>query len=163
MASDTRRRVVPRVRTQTFGGPVQDMMLRFAERFRQLHPDAEVSFVYDPTHKPQLSKLSKRQSQGYRIVRGEELELQDHQLEEGKPVRVGDLVMMTVPAGLKDALDLEKAEIAAEELKRPKNEYYESIEGIEVPRPGGGTERAKPVGDAKAEWVEREFDINQEE
>lgn len=155
---------VVRVRSR---GQVSQALERFAEMYRNNYPERDVRYVYDPTHKPELSGIMGRQALGYQIVTYGELGLVDEKegVAEDQTVRVGDLVLMSVDKDTKQALRDEREELARDQMKKVNREFYHEVEEEarkRTPRDHSGP-GSRPIGRAVIEERSFEYDIEQRE
>lgn len=168
----TEEQRIPRVSTRK-RGRVNNTLERIAQVFIENNPGWTCRWTYDPTHKPELSKVMSKMAEGYRCVKSEEL--QDEEavellgLEEGARVRVADVVLMKISA--EDAAEI-KADVrqtADDQRNKIDREYYANINAISM---GGEDEdnpnrrldarhKPRPMGRAVIEEREFEYDLEQ--
>lgn len=142
-------------------GQISGALERYAEKYREQYPDRDVRYVYDPQHKPELSGVLGRQAEGYEVVTLAEIGQTGE--NENKPVRVGDLVLMSIPKEEREKLKLERQIIAAEQRASVQKEYYDEIEkSAHAARPGHHTRNpSRPIGIATVEEKELTYEIEQ--
>lgn len=146
-------------------GQISGALERYAEMYRSKYPDREVRYVYDPEHKPELSGILARQAAGYEIVSYAEIDATGRGVEGEEPVRVGDLVLMSIPRELKEAEEQYRHSQAKDQLSRVDQDFYH-----EVGEAGGKAQRQthkgppmRPVGSSKIEEREITYDVEQRE
>lgn len=143
-------------------GQISRALESYAEKYREQYPDRDVRYVYDPAHKPELSGILGRQAEGYEIVTYSEVgdEKEDR---ADKPVRVGDLVLMSIGREEREKLKLQREIAAAEQRVTVQRSYYEEIEkAATAAKPAHHSRNpSKPVGIATIE--EKEFSYNIEQ
>lgn len=145
-------------------GVVSGSLENFAARYREQFPDRDVRYVYDPTHRPELSGVLGRQAEGYRIVRMEELGLEENpDLPGDKPVRVGDLVMMSISKVERAALRKERDGYAKEQRDSISRQFYAAQEQIADAHKKEGHTRpgTRPIGNVDIQDKTFEYDIEQ--
>lgn len=152
----------PAVRTRS-RGQVSSTLSRFATMYRERYPDRRVRWVYDPEHKPELSGVLGRQSQGYEMVTKKHIEVASTSDEEDQPVRVGDLVLMSIDKESKDAVRKENRLRAEEQRKGVDRKYREQIKEVAEAAEAKDHSRApmRPVGRASIIEKEKEYEIEQ--
>lgn len=150
---------VARVRNR---GQVSSTLERYAEMYRERYPERDVRYVYDPKHKPELSGVLGREADGYEIVTYAEVGVED-ETKEDQPVRVGDLVLMSIPKETKDALRRERESYAKEQRESVQRSYYEEIEKAanENSNPNHTRPGSSPMGRATITEKEFSYDIEQ--
>lgn len=163
MANSKRPAPVPvRVRNR---GQISNALERQAEEYRKQFPDREVRYVYDPEHKPELSGILGRKAQGYRIVTQAEVGLTGDEAEENKPVRVGDLVLMSIPRAEKEAEEAYRANLSKEQMQRVQRDFYQDQGELGSRSKPGHHSKAptRPIGTATIEERDFEYDVEQGE
>lgn len=162
-AKEKKAAPVVRVRSR---GQVSQALERFAEAYRARYPERDVRYVYDPTHKPELSGVMGRQAMGYEIVKYGELGLPEtDEKKEEQTVRVGDLVLMSIDKKTKAALREERAQWARDRTTSVQRQYYDEIERAaseKTPSHHSGP-AARPLGRAVIEEREHVYEVNQRE
>lgn len=154
---------IPMVKTRR-AGRVTTSLETLAEAYRKNNAEMDCRYVYDPQHKPELSNVLSRLSQGYAPVKGKDLgaEMMERaSLKEEDTVRVADLVLMGIPAAEKRELEKEIAEANQEQIRSIDRNFREAIEGIAVEGRDGSTHRSRAVGRSVIEEKEFEFDYTQ--
>lgn len=152
----------PVVRTRS-RGQVSTSLETYAKAYRDRYPDRDVRYVYDPSHKPELSGVLGRKAQGYQIVTLGEAGLASTSDEEDNPVRVGDLVLMSIDKKTRGQLRKEVNDKAAEQRLSVDRQFREAVNAAAEAADKEGHTRApvRPVGRASIEEREREYEIEQ--
>lgn len=151
---------VTRVRS---GGKVGRRLKLLADMYIARHPEYGVRFVYSPEHKPELSNVTSRHIDGYRLCYVKDLGDEASEMLPGmKPediVRVGDVVMMAVEEAIRQEMreDLDRA--TAEEMSRVQEEFYDAVDEMKLQSGMRDEYRARPRGSSVTEAVEREVDV----
>jgi hypothetical protein len=160
--SKERKAKAPTTRVRS-GGKVGRRLKLLADLYIEGHPGQGVRFVYSPEHKPELSNVTSRHIDGYRLCYVKDLGGDAAEMLPGmKPediVRVGDVVMMAIAEDIRDEMreDLDRA--TAEEMGRVQEEFYDAVDEIKL-RSGMRDEyKARPRGSSVTEAVEREVDV----
>lgn len=150
---------VPRVRVVK-GGRVSNSLEALADAYRRANPEKDCRWVFDSLSKPELSNVTSRQAEGYRTVYPSQLGSIDFPLEQDKPVRVADVVLMGIDSSLKRELEMDRADAAAEAIRMIDRNFYKAIEEMRIP---GAEERHRPVpmGRTSLELKTLEYDIEQ--
>lgn len=152
---------LPFVRVRNIG-QVTSTLERYAALYRAEHPDRDVRYVYDPTHKPELSGILERVSDGYTLVTNGEIGTASTSDEEHIPVRVGDLVMMSIDKKTQKDLRKADADIAAEQRLSVSRAYRDAIESAASEgRKVGARDPITSVGQVSIDVKEKEYDIEQ--
>ncbi len=140
-------------------GRINRRLEMLAESYERNNPGQSVRWVYDPTHKPDMSNILSRQIDGFRLILVKDLDKETlggmPGLKPDDPVRVGDTVMMAIAEverqEMREALD----RATADEMTRVEQEYNQAVEEITTVK-GGKEYRARPMGTSVTEAVERE-------
>lgn len=160
---DAPRKKAPVVRVSS-RGQVSQALERLAAMYREQFPEREVRYVYDPTHKPELSGVMGREASGYELVYYRELG-EGVKEDPEKVVRVGDLVLMSIEADKKQALRDERAEWARSRAEAVQRKFYE--EAQIAAKSGTPSHHSGPairaIGSAKIEEKVHEYDVQQRE
>ncbi len=148
----------PRTRVKR-GGKVSRRLEALAKMYTDSHPGQEVRFVYHPQHKPDLSNVVSRQTDGWRLCYVKDLgEDVDEILPGMKPedtVRVGDAVLMHIAADVRQGYREDQDAINLEERSRVESDFYNSIDEIDA----NPEHKPRPRGRSVIEEVEREVDV----
>jgi len=160
--SKDKKRKAPHTRVRS-GGKVGQRLKMLADMYIKLNPEDDVRFVYSPEHKPELSNVTSRHIDGYRLVYVKDLGNDVAEMLPGmkaeEPVRVGDVVMMSIEAEIRQEIQAGLDNAAAEEMSRVQEEFYEAIDEVKL-RSGMRDEyKARPRGTTTTEHVEREVDV----
>lgn len=151
---------VVRVRSR---GQISGALEGHAEKYRDRYPERDVRYVYDPTHKPELSGIVGRQAMGYELVTWGEIGVTGAKEEE--VVRVGDLVLMSIDKETKQAIRDERAHLSRERMESVSRSFYTKIEEAaseKTPRHHSGP-GVRPLGQATIEERVHEYEIEQRE
>lgn len=156
----------PVVRTKA-AGRVSDTLERFAEFYKKNNPGFECRWIFDPQHKPELSAKMGRLATGYKTIFFKDLgnaeELQALGMS-GKPddeIRVADVVLMGIPAALKQAAEKENVLRAQEQARSVDRAYHDALNAANAGLPE--RHRSRAIGRSVIEEREFEFDIEQRE
>ena len=153
---------VPEVRS-TVPGKVNRTLEGLGERYKTLFPDRDCRWVYSPQHRPELSNVIARKAEGYRKVKTEEIDMDLEDLESGDNVRVGDVILMSIPREEREGLIAERQEIADEQTRSTERSYYEESEAMFAEaRTQGDESSGRPKGRSKTEVRTLEYDVNQD-
>ncbi len=149
------RRKPPSIRARVRGQYTQ-MRQYLEEQFRENNPGKVIRWVFDPEHTRGLSKVRRRQLEGYQLVDGiaEDIELGHGQ--QGSTVRLGDTVMMAMDEEDWHERKEELTDIAQEDARRSKKAYDEAMRGIRA-----GEHEVQPTGDISGR--EQEFTVKETE
>ncbi len=166
---DTRRtpgkeekRTAPVTRVRS-GGRVSRRLEVIAEMYLKTRPDMAVRFVYSPEHKPELSNVTSRHIDGYRTVYVKDLGDDVGEMMPGikpeDPVRVGDVIMMSIAADVRQEIqdDLDRA--SADEMSRVEEEFHHAVEDMKLESGMREEYKSRPRGRSLTEVVEREVDV----
>ena len=144
------------------GGKVGQRLKMLADMYLRTRPEEDVRFVYSPEHKPELSNVTSRHIDGYRMVYVKDLGVDVDEMLPGMkpddPVRVGDVVMMAIAASIRQEIQAGLDDSAAEEMDRVQEEFYSAVEEIELKKGMRSEYRARPRGVSITEHVEREVE-----
>ena len=144
------------------GGKVGRRLKTLADMYIAKHPDQDVRFVYSPEHKPELSNVTSRHIDGYRMCYvkdlGDDVAEMLPGMKADDPVRVGDVVMMAIAASIRQDIQAGLDDPAAEEMDRVQEEFYSAVEEIELKKGMRSEYRARPRGVSITEHVEREVE-----
>ena len=143
------------------GGKVGRRLRTLADMYIALHQDQDVRFVYSPENKPELSNVTSRHIDGYRMCYVKDLGDVAEMLPGMKPddpVRVGDVVMMGIAATVRQEIQADLDHSAAEEMERVQEEFYNAVEEMELKKGMRPEYRARPRGVSVTEHVEREVE-----
>lgn len=154
----------PVVRTRS-RGQVSSVLHRYADEYREKHPGREVRYVYDPVHKPELSGVLGRQAMGYEKVTLGDIGMASTSDEEVKPVRVGDLILMSVDKETRDEAKKELRDRATEQRLSVDRSYRDAIdqaaEDAGAQKLGHSREPMRPIGRASIDEREKEYEFEQ--
>jgi hypothetical protein len=144
-------------------GRVSRRLEVLAKMYLRTRPDKAVRFVYSPEHKPELSNVTSRHIDGYRMVYVKDLGDDVGEMLPGMkpkdPVRVGDVVMMSIDADVRQELLAELDQAAAGELDRVEEEFHGAVKDMELEVGMRDEYKARPRGRSLTEIVEREVDV----
>lgn len=148
----------PRTRVKR-GGKVNRRLKALADMYLAGHPGQEVRFVYHPQHKPDLSNVVSRQTDGWRLCYVKDLGDDVAEILPGmkseEMVRVGDAVMMFIAADIRQEYREEMDAINEEEKGRVEEDFYAAIDEIEA----NPEHKPRPRGRSVIEEVEKEVDV----
>lgn len=137
-------------------------MRQLADLYLENSEGKDVRWVYSPQHKPDLSNVLSRQADGYRLVKvedlGEDLEHIVPGLEPDEPVRVGDVVLMSIAADVRQGIFAELQARAVAERDRVEENFYAAIEEIEASK---DEYQPRARGRSVIEEVEREVEVDE--
>lgn len=153
---------VVRVRSR---GQVSSTLERFAEIYRAQNEGRDVRYVYDPTHRPELSGVMGRRAMGYETVTFGQIGEEGPGQKADDPVRVGDLVLMSIGKEAKEAIRQERAGYAKDRAQSVQRQFYDEIEKAaneSTPSHHSGP-AARPLGRAVIEERELSYDVKQRE
>jgi hypothetical protein len=145
-------------------GRINSVLDQLGALYRGRNPDRDCRWVYAPTHKPELSNVLGRRASGYVEVRLVDLpEAKDlmQGLNPDDVVRVGDLVLMSIEAELREIYKKEAHDTAAEQGSRVGRKYYESLMNEERAGPDGKAHKATGKGAVTIEEKTFEYDVEQ--
>jgi len=161
MAKEKKDPPVVRVRSV---GQVTSTLEKYAALYRVGHPDRDVRYVYDPTHKPELSAVLERASDGYEMVTLGEIGMASISDDENKPVRVGDLVLMSIDKETLSELKQIEADRATEQRMSVSRAYRDAIEAAASESQKSGTRSPiRSVGKVSIDLKEKEYEFEQRE
>ena len=144
-------------------GRVSAIMDQLGATYRELNPERDCRWVYAPTHKPELSNVLSRRAQGYTEVTLKELpdaEPLMRGLSSDDAVRVGDTILMSIEAELREIFKEELHSDAMEQGERVQRSYYEAQEQLEE-QGSGRQHRGAARGSANIEIREKEYEYEQ--
>jgi hypothetical protein len=160
--SKDRKARAPHTRVRS-GGKVGRRLKLLADLYIERHPTEGVRFVYSPEHKPELSNVTSRHIDGYRLCYVKDLGGEASEMLPGmKPediVRVGDVVMMAVAEAIRQEMREDLDIATAEEMGRVQEEFYEAVDEMKLKSGMRDEYRARPRGVSVTEAVEREVDV----
>ncbi len=160
--SKDRKEKAPTTRVRS-GGKVGRRLKLLADMFIEKHPGFGVRFVYSPEHKPELSNVTSRHIDGYRLCYVKDLGGDAAEMLPGmKPddlVRVGDVVMMAIEEAIRQEMRDDLDQATADEMNRVQEEFYDSVEEIKLKSGMREEYKARPRGSSVTEAVEREVDV----
>ncbi len=108
-------------------GTYTAMMEECEKAFKAKNPDREIYWAADPEHDKKFSKVPKRQMMGYELVDAQTDEIKQVMGEIGSQVRIGDLVMMSIPRDWRDEIAADKAAVALEDSRRSRDAYERDV------------------------------------
>lgn len=161
----SKKREAPAIVRVRSAGQISQALEGYAAKYRENYPNRAVRYVYDPTHKPELSNVLGRQAMGYELVKYRELELDSDSVDDDAVVRVGDLVLMSIDADTKQALVEEREGWAKDQMKQVQRKFYNEVEEAaekRTPSHHSGP-AARPLGRAVIEERSFEYDVKQRE
>jgi hypothetical protein len=155
----------PTVRVER-AGKISSMLEGVADMFRKANPGMDCRYVYNPTHKPEMSNVMSRLTQGYRVVTYADLGDTDLKLiAPGKTpddqVQVADLVLMSMPAEERARMIAAQEETNREELLRVEREFYDNTRSVSAETKDGRTHGLNPHGKASIQVREAQHDVEQ--
>ncbi len=144
------------------GGRVQKRLRLLADMYIALNPEKGVRFVFHPENKPDLSNVTSRHIDGYRLVYVKDLGTNLAEILPGMkpedPVRVGDTVMMSIAKKIQQEMAEELDYAAAEERDRVQEEFYHSIEEVTLDKGMKASYKPRPMGESVTEFIESEVE-----
>ena len=141
-------------------GRISRTMEMLAELYKQDNPDRDCRYVYSPEHRSDLSNVLSRMSQGYQYVFVKDLAHEVPGFEEGdSKVRVGDVVLMSIPTEVREAIQEEILEDAAHQVDAVEDGYKAAIEA--ATDGGRGEHRSVPRGRSIIEERDHHYDVEQ--
>ncbi len=154
----------PAVSSKGPTGRMNRRLRMLADMYMERHPGMDVRWVYSPEHKPELSNVISRQADGYKNIYnkdlGEDFVASIPGLKPDHPVRIGDTVLMAIPAEVRKAIQQELDTRAKGELERVEQEFHSRISSMELPSGMREEYRARPRGRSVIEEVERDIDVD---
>jgi hypothetical protein len=141
-------------------GHISEVLDGLAESYKADNPDKEVAFVYDPINNPGMSKRMRRTAQGYKEVKATDLKKENPFGGKEGPVRVGDLVLMTVDKTTHTQLKKDLSDLAKAEMERVKPAFQSAVSEITA-EGATGTHTGRPIGSLSMEFQERDVHIDQ--
>lgn len=155
--SKEKKEAAPVTRVKS-SGRINRRLEALQELFERSNPGRSVRWVYDPTHKPDLSNVLNRTIDGFEMVYVKDLGEGAVQslpgLKKEEPVRVGDTVMMSIAEAERKEMRADLDRAAADEMTRVDQEFQHSIEEITATK-GGKTYSPRPLGTSVTEEMER--------
>lgn len=150
---------IPNIRVRS-KGRINGMLEHLGEMFRKNNPGWDCRWVYSPSHRPELTNVIARKAEGYQDVYAKELGIEVPGIHADEVVRVGDVILMKLPAEEREAKKQELAEAAQDAAKSVDRRFYESIEEISTP---GMTEehRPRPRGRSVIEERDHHYEVDQ--
>lgn len=144
---------VVKARVRASPGLLNEILDSVAEEYRTNNPDRDVRFVYAPEDSQHYSKVLMRSAQGYVPVDADEVHMPPHG-HTGSLVRVGDVMMMSIPRETREEIIEEKNRLARAELDRLQAEFYEEVSNIRA-----GRHQGRPTGEIRvhSEQVQLKF------
>lgn len=136
---EKKRQRPPSIRSRQ-RGMYNTMMDSCEAAFKLNNPDRSIYWVADPEHDKKFSQVSKRQMMGYELVDAQNEDIKKVMGEIGSTVRIGDVVMMSIPTEWRDEIIAEKNELARSESRRSADAYRRDMErdmDADVARPTG--------------------------
>lgn len=155
--SDLDEAMVPAVDSKK-AGQVGQMLEGLALAYKKKYPDREVRWVYSPLHRGELSNVMMKRAQGYKPVLVKDIGSLDG-FEPEDRVRIGDCILMSIPAEKRRRLEAEVKERADEQLKQVEQDYYDKVSNLDARE--GAEPRMRPAGRAVIEERDREYEIKQ--
>lgn len=158
------KEAAPHTRVRS-GGKVSQRLRILADLYLATSGNAgkSVRWVYSPLHKPELSNVINRQIDGFALIYVKELGEDTVALLPGtdaeEPVRVGDVIMMAIDEAVRQGLQDDNAKSAEEERTRVEEEFYASVDEIQLASGMRKEYRARPRGTSITEIVERDVDV----
>ncbi len=152
----------PHIRVRS-GGKVGRRLKLLAEMYIERHPNEGVRFVYSPEHKPELSNVTSRHIDGYRLCYVKDLGDDVGEMLPGmKPediIRVGDVVMMAVAEAIRDEMRKDLDQATEDEMGRVQEEFYDAVEDMKLKDGMRSQYQPRPRGVSITEAVEREVNV----
>lgn len=124
---EKKRQRPPSIRSRQ-RGMYTTMMDACVAAFKKNNPDRTPYWVADPEHDKKYSQVAKRQMMGYELVDAQNEDIQKVMGEIGSTVRIGDVVMMSIPTEWRDEIIEEKNELARSESRRSADAYRRDME-----------------------------------
>lgn len=139
------RPALPRVRARR--GRIGGAMQQYGELYRQKHPERDVRFVRDPVKNSDQSNVTKRLTEGYVPVTWADMGDAVPGKKPSDVVRLGDVILMSIPTKLREEALAYEADAAAAELDRIEKEFYDVQQTTKLVDPATGKEHvAMPRG-----------------
>lgn len=144
-------------------GRVTSTLEVYAERYRERFPERDCRWVYDPTHRPELSNVMSREADGYERVTLGDLGMDENPEQSGKLVRVSDLILMGIDKELRMELAQERDQLARDQREMIQREFYDSTEksAAAAHKEGHARPPSRPIGSVSIEEKEFEYDVEQ--
>lgn len=134
-------------------GLLNQMLEGPAQAFQAAHPDMKCKWEHAPPN-GDLSMVTMREAQGFRVVLAEELANQTASSQRSGMIRRGDLVLMAAPTEVYAAILEADALAADEDYKMPERTYKEHLEDTEFKLASGETRRGKGFGEIRRSYEE---------
>lgn len=156
------KREAPDVRVRN-RGQVTSTLERYADAYRKRYPDRDVRWVYNPTHKPELSGILGRSAEGYRVVTWGELGMEIEGMKEDAIVQVADLALMSIDKATRAKLRADREQAAKDQLNLVKRKFYEEVdaEASAVKPSHHSRPPMRAVGEASIQEKEFEYNVEQ--
>jgi hypothetical protein len=122
-------------------------------------------FVYDPPTRKELSNVSGRLADGYRVVRVKDLgsEAPPGMNDPEEIVRVSDVILMCVSKQERLEMQQEKVDLAQDQMKQVDRKFHDALKSMEVEGAKTERHRPRPVGRASITEVDYEYERLQRE
>lgn len=160
--SKSKKKDAPHTRVKS-GGRVSRRLKLLADLYIKGHPGQDVRFVYSPENKPDLSNVTSRHIDGYRLVHvkdlGDDIAEMLPGLKPNDPVRVGDVVMMSIASEIRQGIQAELDQAALDEHARVEEEFHDAVEQMELDKGMREEYKARPRGRSITELVERDVPV----
>ena len=139
-------------------GRVSAILEGIADEFKRQHTDQAVRWVFHSARKPELSNVVSRMSEGYSLIEPKEFQGYpiDPYVDEKGMIRLGDVILMKIPSGQRQANKVERQRMADQQLSSVKDGFKSSMATV---REGEHTATAR--GGLKLE--ERDHDLSYEQ
>ncbi len=151
------RKVPPRI-TARSRGTYNNVLTNIAEAYRSANPSKDVRMVYAPQHRPEHSKIMRRQSEGYEFVTRDELGIDTPGGKAGEQVRVGDTVLMAIDKDVLAANAEYMNQLAKDDARRVQDSFYNSQAEFTA-----GEHTSKPLGRISSSTEEKELKLREPE
>ena len=145
-------------------GRVSAIMDQLGAIYRAANPDRDCRWVYAPTHKPELSNVLSRRAQGYIEVRFKDLPDAEPLMRGLGPddaVRVGDTILMSIEAELRQIFKDDLHAHALEQGERVQRSYYERQEELAETSGSGRKHKGVARGSVSIQERTHEFEYEQ--
>jgi hypothetical protein len=152
----------PFVRVRS-AGRVSGLLETLAQAYENANSGFSCRWVYSPEHRPELSNVIARKSQGYRNVLISELDSEiasDIAGTDTEIVRIGDAVLMAIPTEVRRELENEVSEASKAQMLSVEKSYYDEVDSAFV-RDKGRAHRLKARGKVQIQEEDYEYDIQQ--
>ena len=145
-------------------GRVNATLNELGRLYKERNIDRDCRWVYAPTHKPDLSNVFGRKAQGYvEVTIGElpEAEALMPGLSSDDVVRVGDVILMSIEAEVREQFKKDLHNAAEEQSKQVGRKFYESLmSGGEISS-SGSAHKATGKGSVTIEEKSFEYEVEQ--